>query len=138
MILRALATQFSKGRANGLCLRSTLIWASASRQARQQDNQAISGERCPGCSEAGSPAFGCDLLRRRTDQVSHHVPVDRRVRIKQPLYNGSPRLRGMPFGWTGRHLLELLTFVKNAVGGLTVCDHYFFLRSPVLGCFGCL
>src|SRR5690606_29590917 len=44
--------------------------------------------------ESRSPALGGDLRplcrhfrRWRIDQVSHHLPADRRVRIKQPVYN---------------------------------------------------
>ena len=33
-------------------------------------------------------ALGRDFFGRRADQVPHHLPADRRVGIKQPLYDG--------------------------------------------------
>ena len=64
-------------------------------------------------SVATRRASGRDLLRRRTDQVSHRLPADRRVRIKQPLCDRPAWFRGLPFGRIGRHLLVLLRAYPN-------------------------
>ena len=46
----------------------------------------LEGEQPRAHALGGDPgALGRDLIRGRTDQVSHHLPADRRVRIKQPL-----------------------------------------------------
>jgi hypothetical protein len=42
-------------------------------------------------------ALGGDLVRRRTDQVSHHLPADRRVGIEEPLNNRRLCHREVPF-----------------------------------------
>ncbi|HLO16200.1 MAG TPA: hypothetical protein VK206_15305 [Anaerolineales bacterium] len=52
--------------------------------------------------------LGRDSLVGRIGQVLHHLPADRRVRIKQPLYDRSLWLRGLPFGYISCHLLVLL------------------------------
>src|SRR6266704_925348 len=57
--------------------------------------------------------LGRDLLVGRIGQVSHRLPTDRRVRSKQPPYDRTRWLRGLPFGWIGRHLLVLLPVVKR-------------------------
>ena len=58
--------------------------------------------------QARPPALRCDpgaldrhLLVGRVGQVSHRLPADRRVRIKQPLYDRSLWLRNLPFGRVG-------------------------------------
>ena len=53
-----------------------------------------------------SRALGRDLLRGRIRQVPHHLPADRRVGIKQPLYHRYLRVRDLPFGLIDRHLLN--------------------------------
>src|SRR5262249_4401629 len=48
----------------------------------------LQGEQpCARTSSGDSCTLSRDLVRRRTDQVPHHLPADRRVRIKQPLYD---------------------------------------------------
>ena len=59
----------------------------------------LEGEQPRARALGGDPrALGGDLVRGRTDQVSHRLPADRRVRIKQPLDDRSVWLRGLPFG----------------------------------------
>jgi hypothetical protein len=50
---------------------------------------------------------------RRTDQVSHRLPANRRVRIKQPPYSRGICDRDLSFGRIGRHPLVLLSLVKR-------------------------
>src|SRR6185503_3701335 len=66
-------------------------------------------------------------LRGCACQASHHLPADRRVRIKQPVYDRSLWPRDVPFWWVGRHLLvspyfarwsRLTSFVLNVVGAV--------------------
>src|SRR5262249_31621552 len=48
----------------------------------------------------GDPRALCrNLVLGRADQVTHHLPADRRVRIKQPPYHRSLWLQGLPFRW---------------------------------------
>ena len=50
----------------------------------------LEGEQPRARALGGDPrALGRDLVRGRTDQVPHHLPADRRVRIKQPPYDRS-------------------------------------------------
>ena len=82
------------------------------RRASPRPVGPLQGEQPCAHALGGDPrALGRDLLRGRTDQVSHHLPADRRVRIKQPLYDRFVWFRGLPFGWIGRHLLVLLYFI---------------------------
>jgi hypothetical protein len=70
---------------------------------------SLEGEQPRAPALGGDPrALGRDLLGGRAGQVSHRLPADRRVRIKQPLYDRFVWLRGLPVGWMGRHLLVLL------------------------------
>src|SRR5882757_10256861 len=69
----------------------------------------LEGEQLRADALGGDPrALGHDLLRGRIGQVPHHLPVDRRIRIKQPLYDLSLWRRDLPFGWMGCHHLLLL------------------------------
>ena len=73
----------------------------------------LEGEQPRARALGGDPrALGRDLVRGRIGQVAHHLPADRRVRIKQPAYDRALWLRGLPFGWIGRHLLVPVTLVK--------------------------
>ena len=54
-----------------------------------------------------------DLFRGRTGRVSHHLPSDRRVRIKQPLYHRSLWRRDLPFSCIECHLLLVLESVTR-------------------------
>ncbi|HSL43901.1 MAG TPA: hypothetical protein VK897_10760 [Anaerolineales bacterium] len=61
--------------------------------------------------QPGAPALSRNLrpldrhrLIGRIGQVSHDLPADRRVRIKQPVCDRSLWLRDLPFRWMGRHL----------------------------------
>jgi hypothetical protein len=57
----------------------------------------LSGEQLSACPLGGDPrALGCDLLLGRTDQISHRLPADRRVRIEQPLYGRTVWLGDLP------------------------------------------
>ena len=50
----------------------------------------LEGEQPRARALGGDPrALGRDFVRGRTDQVPHHLPADRRVRIKQPPYDRS-------------------------------------------------
>src|SRR5207244_8212037 len=74
----------------------------------------LEGEQLRTDALGGDPrALSRDLLRGRTGQVPHHLPSDRRVRIKQPLYDRSLWRRDLPFGWMGCHHLLLLSSVKR-------------------------
>ena len=58
------------------------------RRASPRPVGPLEGEQPSARALGGDPrALGRDLVRGRTDQVSHHLPADRRVRIKQPPYN---------------------------------------------------
>src|SRR5262249_28455283 len=76
----------------------------------------LEGEQPGARALSGDPrALGRDLLRGGPGQVTHHLPADRRVRIKQPPYDRYLWLRDLPFGWISRHLLVLLTLVKSVL-----------------------
>ena len=69
---------------------------------------------CAADALGGDPrALGRDLLRGRIGQVSHHLPADRRVRIKQPLYDRSLWRRDLPFSCIECHLLLVLESVTR-------------------------
>jgi hypothetical protein len=58
----------------------------------------LEGEQPRARALGGNPcALRRDLLRGRIGQVPHHLPADRQVRVEQPPYDRSPRLRGLPF-----------------------------------------
>jgi hypothetical protein len=62
-------------------------------EGEQPRARALGGDPC---------ALGRNLLSGRIGQVTHHLPADRRVRIKQPLYDRSLWHRDLPIS---RHLL---------------------------------
>src|SRR4030095_6695556 len=65
----------------------------------------VRGERPRARAVGHDPdTLGRDLLVGSVSQVSHRLPADRRVRIKQPLYDRSLSFRGLPLGWIGCHL----------------------------------
>jgi hypothetical protein len=66
----------------------------------------LESEQPRSCAFGRDPCtLGRNLASGRIGQVAHHLPGDRRVRIKQPLYDRSLRHRGLAFGWISRHLL---------------------------------
>ena len=66
------------------------------RRAAPRPVGPLQGEQPRAPALGGDPrALRRDLLGGRTGQVSHHLPADRRVRIKQPLDDRSVWL----FGW---------------------------------------
>jgi len=70
----------------------------------------------------GDPgALGRDLRRWRASQVPHHLPADRRVRIKQPPHDQAVLLAGRQFSWSGGHLVVGV----HTTGGKdsAQCDH---------------
>jgi hypothetical protein len=74
----------------------------------------LEGEQPGARALGGDPrALRRDLLRRRTGQIPHHLPADRRVGIKQPPYDRSLWFRDLPFEWIDRHLLVLIPLVKT-------------------------
>src|SRR5262249_12686486 len=51
---------------------------------------------CPIVFGSNPRALSLDFFCRRTNQVPHHLPTDRRVRIEQPLYHRPLRLWSLP------------------------------------------
>jgi hypothetical protein len=58
-----------------------------------------------------SRTLGRDLLRRRIGQVPHHLPADRRVRIKQPPYYRSFWHEDLTFGWIVARSIFVSAFI---------------------------
>src|SRR5512136_2763017 len=57
-------------------------------------------------------------------QVSHRLPADRRVRIKQLLYDRSVWFRDLPFRWIGCRIPGLHTLAKNRSLTIDYTDFY--------------
>ena len=56
-----------------------------------------SKQPCSSAFGSNPRALGRAFFCRRTSQVPHHLPSDRRVRIEQPLYDRPLRLWSLPF-----------------------------------------
>ena len=69
----------------------------------------LQGEQPRAHALGGDPrALGRDLIRGRTDQVSQHLPADRRVGVEQPLRHCRVGCGGRRCAWIARHLQVLL------------------------------
>src|SRR5207245_2386872 len=68
---------------------------------------------CAPALDGDTRPHGGDGLVGFVREVAHHLPADRRVRVKQPTYDRALRLRGFTFD--GRHPLAPLRYRRETV-----------------------